>query len=177
MGDRCVASVFCLKNFTGKTRLHRCRALISHDFLPPGKHATWMSESVSESLVHACVPSLTAVRSGVWLLLHWLGYFGYGWSFLLLSWLFGFAISSLFVRFFYLSILLSYSIIYFGKLVNRSLLSFYLLIYYRKPVVAGKIFVFFSEFTCDLLRTYFVDLFVDANKKKKQVRIKTLIFY
>ena len=40
VGDRCVASVFSLKNFTGKTRLHRCRALISHDFLPPGKHAT-----------------------------------------------------------------------------------------------------------------------------------------
>ena len=45
------------------------------------------------------------------------------------------------------------------------------------PVVAGKTFVFFGEFTCDLLRTYFVDLFVDANKKKKQVRIKTVIFY
>ena len=45
------------------------------------------------------------------------------------------------------------------------------------PVIAGKTFVFFGEFTCDLLRTYFVDLFVDANKKKKQVRIKTVIFY
>ena len=37
--------------------------------------------------------------------------------------------------------------------------------------------MFFGEFTCDLLRTYFVDLFVDANKKKKKVRIKTVIFY